>query len=126
MTNTIDYTDPNVEIDENLTEIEINGRTYRKRMMLNLRDGDVVLASYAGGDSQWAIAGGFAFNHPVSSLVIPSERQYDRIQRWEVADYEKGNGFNLQRGKSGTRPKYSWVGYRSYRFTQKVWIEVRS
>jgi len=125
MTDTIDYTDPNVEIDESLRTVEINGRTYNKRLLLSVRDGDVVLASYAGGDPKWNIRGGFAFNHQVSDLVIPFERQYNRIQRWEVADYKNGHGFTLQRAKSGTRPNYSRVDRRSYEFQQFVWVEVK-
>lgn len=124
-TDTIDYTDPNVEIDESLRTVEINGRTYHKRRLASVRDGDVVLASYEGGDPKWNIRGGFAFDHRVSDLVIPFERQYNRIQRWEVADYKNHRGFTLQRAKSGTRPNYSWVDRRSYGFQQFVWVEVK-
>lgn len=106
--------------------VVINGRTYQKRMLRHLVEGDVVLASYDGGcGTLWNTPGGFAFNHDAETLSFPDERQYWRIQRWEVEDRSR-YGFSLKRAKSGTRPKWHGVSIRTARESGRpVWVEVK-
>jgi TPP-dependent 2-oxoacid decarboxylase len=130
-TNNTNNNHSDIEGDETAREIQINGRTYRRRVFRFLKDGDIVLASYEGGSNDlWNMPGGFAFNYQVSDLIDADERKYNRIQRWEVEE-RKTLGFILKRAKSGTRPKYAGVYHRPHRETANrwlnsdVWVEVK-
>ena len=105
--------------------VVINGRTYEQRRLYHLQDGDVVLASYEAPTATWmpgAVAG-FFFNYDADTIADAGDRQYNRIQRWEVEN-RKMSRFSLKRAKSGTRPKYANVSFTEFR-NRNVWVEVK-
>lgn len=105
--------------------VVINGRTYEQRRLPSLQDGDVVLASYEAPTATWmpgAVAG-FFFNYDADTIADAGDRQYHRIQRWEV-EGRKISRFSLKRAKSGTRPKYAKLSWGDFR-NRNVWVEVK-
>lgn len=99
-----------MNIEPNRPIITIKNTTYERACIHELKDGDIVLATYIGASEVGGRTrrGGYFFETAEWILTDGDERIYNRVQRWEV-ERESFKAFHLKRAKSGTKTKYSRV-----------------